>query len=422
MISVDTLRADHLSSSGYPRLTSPFIDQLASKGVRFTHAFVNTHGTPPSHTTMFTSLSQETHRVSWVARATERPDHVAPEELVTLAEVMRDAGYQTLAVTGGGFLGPKFGLDQGFDRFVSRRRLLDKIQADKGIVWQTETLVAEFRAAKRSSSGPVFAFLHTYEVHSPYQSPASYDDLFGREPREFVATSANLKAVKGNVRKTLSEGELTSIVADYDRGIRYMDDALREMFSRLEAQGFLDNTVVVLTSDHGEEFGEHGGLLHPASLYDELLHVPLIVVGPNLESGVSDPRMVSTLDLAPTILDLVGVEVPGHMQGFPLFDSERTWSDDAVVISQFGGLLYSVRSPRWKLIQYGKGATYLFDLYRDPRENHDVASLHPEVVSELMESLRIWRSRQSSPGARVKTLDDKLDPEELKQLEALGYL
>lgn len=420
LISLDDLRADHLGSYGYTRPTSPFLDQLASGGTRFSQAFVNTHGTPPSHTTLFTSLYQESHRVGMSSPGSGNRNDAVPRGLVTLTELLNEAGYRTLAVTGGGYMGKSFGQDQGFEHFFVDNPSSGVFHRKTGIEWQVGKVLEALGDAGLDDGRPIFAFLHTYEIHSPYESKPPFEDLYGHYDSRFVPTSENLKAARQRGLKTLEDQDLAAIEAAYDRGIRYTDEWLKQLIAGLRASGFLDDSLIVISADHGEEFGEHGALLHPVSLFDELLHVPLIMVGPGVPVAVSDPRMVSTVDVAPTILSLVGVDVPSFMQGRALFESDDEWHEDQAVFSQYRRVLYSVRTARWKLIKRRGAAPKLFDLRFDPRERKDMAKGHRDVVAELSTRLEEWRRRQPT----LKDLERstaELSEEEEQQLRALGY-
>jgi arylsulfatase A-like enzyme len=343
-----------------------------------------------------------------------------PRGLVTLTELLNEAGYRTLAVTGGGYMGKSFGQDQGFEHFFVDNPSSGVFHRKTGIEWQVGKVLEALGDAGLDDGRPIFAFLHTYEIHSPYESKPPFEDLYGHYDSRFVPTSENLKAARQRGLKTLEDQDLAAIEAAYDRGIRYTDEWLKQLIAGLRASGFLDDSLIVISADHGEEFGEHGALLHPVSLFDELLHVPLIMVGPGVPVAVSDPRMVSTVDVAPTILSLVGVDVPSFMQGRALFESDDEWHEDQAVFSQYRRVLYSVRTARWKLIKRRGAAPKLFDLRFDPRERKDMAKGHRDVVAELSTRLEEWRRRQPT----LKDLERstaELSEEEEQQLRALGY-
>ena len=417
LISLDTLRADRLSAYGYHRDTSPFMQQLADQGVLFTHSFVNTHGTPPSHATLFTSAYQQTHRVSLDALS-RSPDHRLPASLQLLPEVLKEQGYVTIGVAGGGYMSEDFGFDQGFDFFYSRpinvrraaRKLLSKIRS--GL----------------SSGRPIFAFFHTYEIHSPYDPPGKYSDLYDAgAASDFLPTSKNLRQFRNRAHE-ISAADMDRINALYDAGIRFTDDTLKELFADLEATGFFNNHLTILTSDHGEEFGEHKGVLHPATLYDELLRVPLIVVGTGIEPREED-RLVSTVDVAPTIYRRIGGPAPPGMQGRDLLTSSGTDSSDEVeeaVFAQYGNLLYGVRTRRFKLVENRRhDHIALYDLVQDPAESRNVVKRFPEQAESLKALLDDWIERvdpEVDPQGETSDPSMELDEERRRQLEALGYI
>lgn len=416
LISIDTLRADRLGCYGYGPPTSPFLDDLASRGLRFANFFVNTHGTTPSHTTVLSGLYQETHGVSYTL-----PGHTGPltgigDEVPLVQEEFQRHGYTTLGITGGGNVGKKFGFARGFDVYDDRGR---------GIQREARRLLDAIGRAPEGK--PIFAFLHTYEVHSPYQPPPRIlarftdGDEHVEESRDehhrFDTSSANLLKHSHDAWR-LSPEDLDHITDSYDAGIRYTDNRLRFLFEDLAALGFLERALVVVTSDHGEEFGEHGGLLHRELLYDELLRVPLLISGPGVEPGQVVDAQVSSVDIAPTLLAYAGIEIPAHLQGRDLLAGKI---DDAPAFAQYGGQRFSIRTASWKLIEnIEAGSAELYDLGKDPQERRDVAAEHPEVVAKLLRQLRQWRQSLTPRLDQGEAL--QLDQEEIDRLEALGYV
>jgi arylsulfatase A-like enzyme len=414
LISIDALRADHLSSYGYDRATSPALDRLAADGVRFSRAFVNTHGTPPSHTTLLSSLYQETHRVGIDSDAVEGGGgYSIPDEIVLVQELFQEAGWLTVAVTGGGYMSAEFGFARGFEVFH------DHVG---GVVPATQQII-DILADRDEDTRPVFTFFHTYQVHSPYEPPARYKDLFGEYEGGVESSSEALLAIQNSASKVLTRDDFEYLESLYDGEIRHTDTVIGRMLSKLEAEGILDNTVVIVTADHGEEFGEHGGLLHGGKLFEELLRVPLIMAGRGVPRGVTNPNLVSLIDIAPTMLSLAGLPVPPEMEGRDLLDTARDvpWLSQRI-FAQYGDRLYCVRAPRWKLIQRPAHDTVkLFDLHRDPGERSNVRDRYPEVTESLLEELRVWRDARPrlelSPRA-----SGELSAEKIEELRALGYV
>jgi arylsulfatase A-like enzyme len=412
LISIDALRADHLGCYGYHRNTSPFLDTVAARGIRFSHAFVNTHGTPPSHATMLSSLYQESHRVGIPGETPSDSDMALPTEIELLQEVLRTRGWTTVAVTGGGYLKGDFGFNRGFDAFVGHRQ-----DVEQGV-----TRLVDLVERALATGRPVFAFFHTYQVHTPYRPPTAYHDLFGEYSSDVEVTGKALVKIQADAGARLSPGDFDYLEVLYDREIRYTDDTLRKLFGRLDELGFLGRALVVVTSDHGEEFGDHGGLLHGGSLYEELIRVPLIVHGIGLPSGLVKPRLASTVDIPPTMLAAVGLEPPPSMEGRDLFARQPLeWSQQRV-FSQYGTQIYSLRTPRWKLIEYpGRDHQLLFDLSNDPTESNDLASQHPELADRLREELEQWRMDRPRL-ERLARPSIELSHETREQLKALGYV
>jgi arylsulfatase A-like enzyme len=409
LISIDTLRADHLGCYGYERDTSPFLDELAAGGARFANATINTHGTTPSHATILSSLYQEAHGV----QAGSDPPRAIPPEVALLPEILRSHGYATLGITGGGNVGREFGFARGFDEFD------DRAHSVKVGVRRALRRIAHHLEAPEPR--PLFVFLHTYEVHSPYAPPQAYHSLFGPTSSDFEPTSRNLLAIVNDARTALSSADLSHVVAMYDAGIRHTDDVLRSFFEELAELGFLEDAVVAVTSDHGEEFAEHGGLLHRALLYQEILTVPLIFSGRGVAPGLVDRSPVSSVDIAPTLLALANLPVPADMQGRPLLGAsgERV-GPERVTVAQYGPHLYAVRSGEWKLIEtHDPPGLELYHLASDPGEQADVAGEQPQIVAELRRELAAWRRRHARSLTPV-TAD--LDPEAVERLRALGYV
>ena len=405
LISIDALRADRLEAYGYDRPTSPFLAELAARGVVFENAFCNTHGTTQSHTTILSGLYQEQHGVGMLASDSGVVSTRIPDSVVLLPEILREHGYSTIGVTDRGNAAGSFGFSRGFDRFDDR---------GGGIVKgarRVQRFVQEAQAEKK----PLFVFLHTYEVHSPYRPPWKVRTLLGI-PEDAPDVSSEWLLEHTGDADGLPPEQLETLSDLYDAEIRHTDDQLRALFADLEALGFFERAVVLVTSDHGEEFGEHGGLLHRGLLYDELLRVPLVLEGRGIEAGrVSEP--VSSIDIAPTLLDAAGIPVPATMVGAPLLTERRR----SVVVSQYSRERYAIRTAEWKLVrEQATGAVELYHPETDPDERENVAERNPEVVATLAAALDRWlvdHQGVTPEGAPVELTND-----EWRELESLGYV
>jgi arylsulfatase A-like enzyme len=328
-------------------------------------------------------------------------------------EVFAGAGWHTMAVTGGGYLSSKFGFSRGFDEYIDLAR-----SVDQGAKFLLENLRGPVEAGR-----PVFVFLHTYEVHSPYDPPERFRQLFGDHSGAVRATSETLLDIQKETADVLTREDFEYLESLYDGEIRYTDEVIGKLLASLETLGFLNNAIVVVTSDHGEEFGEHGGVLHGGKLFEELLHVPLIIGGAGIDRGVVDPSLVSLVDIAPTLLSLAGLKIPDVMEGRSVFDrpASEQWQDQRV-FAQYGDRLYCVRTPRWKLIQRTSNQRVkLFDLHRDPGEHRNLSGRRRDLSAALLAELEDWRiSRpQLDVGSRREV---ELTEEMIEDLRALGYV
>ncbi|MFC2172080.1 sulfatase [Acidobacteriota bacterium] len=297
LISIDTLRADHLGCYGYHRQTSPFIDDLAGRGVRFTRTVAPASWTLPSHMSMFTGDYPSRHGVDKVAEALHH-------QWDTLADVLREEGYATFAVTEGLLVSAQWGFHNGFDSYTD---MSDIVEGWDQKVERTVDQAAAWLEQNRQT--PFFLFFHTYEPHSPLVPPERYEKMFDPDYAG-IYNGAKMRELNNPlVTPAMSNQDIDHIIALYDAEIRFSDDALKRLFHTLESTGALDNTYVILTSDHGEEYGERGMLAeHGHSLFNEALHIPLIFNGPDIPAGVEIPDTVSLVDIPRTILDLVGLE------------------------------------------------------------------------------------------------------------------
>ncbi len=379
LVSVDTLRADHLSSYGYGRPTSPFIDSLAASGVRFTSARSPAPWTLPSHTTMLTGQLPTTHRV---IEDDLRLDPGTP----VLPELLRAAGYATGGFVATLYVSRVFGFERGFDRFEDfglhdeKANLRGEVVASD-VIDQALGWLGELPAGK-----PAFLFVHVYDVHYTYDPPAPYDTLFDRAPLASDPRYRNYKFYQG---KPPSADQLAHQTAQYDEAIRYVDDQLKRLHDALEAAGRASRFVI--TADHGEELGERGSWGHAHTLYAEQLHVPLIVSGQGLSPGQVVNSVVGLQDVAPTLAGFAGVtglmadglDLGRALAGEALPDRAMVaetsrFDSDRIGLYQ-GGLRLE-----WDLVS---GRRELFDVGADPAETLDLSAQRPEDVSRLSAAL-----------------------------------
>ena len=410
LISIDTLRADHLGAYGHERPTSPNLDRLARAGVLFEDATTTSPWTLPAHVSLLTGLYPDGHGV-------RTNKHFLGRGIPTLAQLLADEGFETGAVVNGYFVGARFGLARGFDSY----EMFEEDQSRTGAA--RDVTGAGIRWLRDRRDRRNFLFLHYFDVHSSYQSAAKYERMFIEKPNRLTGDIIELMMVNhGDFEPT--DEDLDHFARLYDAGIRQLDDALARLFEFLDANGWLEDTLVIVTSDHGEEFLEHGKMVHGHSHYQELMHVPLIMRGPGLPAGTRVELPVSLIDVAPTVLSLVGIRTPADMTGV---DLRSTWSSpeespaERLIFAETGPMqedaLRSVRSGRFKLILDVRDERYeLYDLNEDPSELHDLAAERPERFQWLRAEL----SRFTEESRLSKTLENT--EEDIKHLEALGYL
>lgn len=439
---IDTLRADHLGCYGYSRATSPNLDRFAAESVRFERAFAQAPRTVASHASMFTSTYPAVHgawnKAGPLDSGQELPS-LAPDA-VCLAEVLQAVGYRTAAIADGGWLQADRGLAQGFETFHSKFRGA-KDRVDFALDW----------LASGDAEPPFFLFLHTYEVHTPYvpeerllaDLAPDYDGPLRerlRQAREMLAAS-DLKNPIVDVHRqlfepllpTLTDADVEFLKALYDAEIRSADREIGRFIDELGSRGLLENSIVILTSDHGEEFREHGAFEH-TQVFDECLHVPLIIRLPGGPRGVARAEPVELVDLMPTLLGELGVRIPASAQGrtldlraaTPPAEERELWAESNEPRPQVAWRRGSI-----KVVMFPDGSepARLYDLDKDPGER--APNLSPPEFSELLGEIpsRLGTFRAQSSGHRdqfklqpVERSHGRLGEEQIEELRALGYL
>lgn len=408
LISIDTLRADRLGCYGYERPTSPALDALAQGGTLFENVVASSPWTVPSHATLFTGRFPHAHGV-----VTER-DRLA-DDIPVLAELLRTRGMRTAAVVQTTWLSQAQGFARGFDSF---QQIPDHAEGGVLVSRGGEAFLRAF------SNRPFFLFLHYYDVHSEYRPRPRYEEMFASGYDGPVDGSAmQLQEIRERYL-VLSPRDLEHLSSLYDAEIRQLDDALAKLFALLDELGVRDETLVVVTSDHGEEFLEHGNVLHGRTMYREVLDVPLILNGPGVPRGQRVASLASLADVLPTVLARLGVPAPDAIDGLDLLGPPTSMPAERRVVAAADhnntepDSLRMIQDRRHKLIvDRVHDETRLFDLERDPGEHHDVAAQEPERVAELRRELDTHvEHRRQAPERSALT------PEETERLRSLGYL
>jgi hypothetical protein len=422
LVSIDTLRADHLGAYGYERNTSPHMDALAASSLFFADATAQAPYTLPSHVTMLSGQFPSVHGVQELGRV------VTSERTTLLSETLAARGYRTMAFTGGGYVASPFGLDRGFDRFVT-------IDAFKP--WDADTRCGDLSGPdafiawiQRTKGERFLLFLHTFVVHN-YDPPPGYEGRFRSSDEDIDLR----RWVRGRYARFngIPDAALQRVVDTYDDAIAYADDVVGRMLATLEAEGLADDTIVVVTSDHGEELFDRGSIQHGDTLYEEITRVPLIVHVPGTAPGrIETPVMVA--DVTPTILGALGLPPDPRMQGVDLSKGrapERSvWSEVTHKTHQ-----YALRDPAgWKMIfapREGRATPLfekeeeweLFRLNADPRERRALDEERPDEAERMRAAIRALRRRLEAYGQSLGSIDlVPLGADDVRDLRKLGYM
>ncbi|HUE29421.1 MAG TPA: sulfatase, partial [Verrucomicrobiae bacterium] len=423
VVLVDTLRADQLGCYGAAPSPSPVVDRLAAGGLVFEHAVAQSSWTMPSVATLFTGLHPRSHGLigpsADAAGAASDPGFLA-DTLPTLAERAEAAGVTTVGVSGSPIVSRATNLARGFETFVEFG--WDRARND----WPPAAAVnARFLAWLERNRGLRFlAYLHYMDPHDPYTPPASLRPPAPPGVRSAIAAGQ----VDGLARQVNAPGgsplaavEVEHLRQLYDAEIRAWDAALGTLLDALAAHGLADSTIVVLTADHGEEFQEHGRLKHRIHLYDELLHVPLVIAGPGIRPG-RVAEQAQGIDLFPTVAALLGTAAP---HGLPGHDLLAARPETPAISETLYGLMpdgtttpiVSLRTAEWKLIHAPALGRYeLYDLRRDPGEREDRFGNAAEGAA-LAARLAEWETTAPAP-PRAEGSDPALG----EKLRALGYV
>jgi arylsulfatase A-like enzyme len=409
LVSIDTLRADRLGSYGRDPSFTPNIDAFRKDAVLFEQTIAHSPSTLSSHASLFTSLIPHHHGASIKGRKRLAPDHL------TVAEVLRAEGLKTAAFHGGGQLDAVFGIDQGFDVYEVPGHPPGEVPFRD--VFQP-TVEAALAWLEENGQQPFFLFAHTYEIHHPY-TPTPEDLAAVETGYEGDLPSAiSIDMLSGiNAKRTaVSPEDLRHIESTYEAELRSVDAAFGKLIAGLRRLEFYESSLIIFTSDHGEEFGEHGTIgWHSHTLYDELLRVPLLIKYPgSWHAGQTLSDQVRLLDVAPTILGALGVERPSLFQGANLTHYAGGGPPPApYAVSVLDGGGTSVRTPEWKRIRRS-----LFNLSEDPAETEDVAHLYPGTS----EKLRRIKLELVTEGPSIGTTEAPISPELRERLESLGYV
>jgi arylsulfatase A-like enzyme len=405
LVSIDTLRRDHVGAHGYPRPTTPRLDALAREGLTCDDAVSPSSWTLPAHLSLLTSVDPGRHGAIDM-------EHTFDGRVPTLPEALRQEGFATQAVTSHLYVSSVYGVDRGFDHldFHQDRKATDVAERARDLL-------------DRFGDRPFFLFLHFYDPHWHYDPPASTRPLFER-PYRGTVTGLWQDFSK---RARVSADDVQHLVDLYDGEIRYVDDELGRVLDHMKSRGLDRSTLVVVTSDHGEEFQEHGSWEHQKTLYEEVIRVPLVVRGPDVAPR-RETAQVSLLDVAPTILAWAGLQPWPHAQGRSLLappGNREAYGETDHTIDGTYKLFLRLGQGRWKTIvslartDGSVRRTEWYDLANDPAETHSVSPPANLAQSAQDRAIARWQSGrgQGRPAPPVS-----LTPEQRDRLRALGYI
>ena len=437
IIVIDALRRDHISYYGNGFVNTPNLDKFASKSVVFTDAYANAPWTIPSMYTMYTSRYPTVHGADYTHRGSEK--------LVTLSEVLRGDGYETEAYLATPMLGFEVGLDRGFDRYVMHEDILPLIWFKRSLVyllmrryksfdnwtgradttgWLTNILCDRLKTKRNR---PFFIWAHYIDPHGPLKPPIKY--ALDKSPFKEKGKAFTQKRIKRRIRYTKANKDM--LISLYRAEVEYVDDSLGEVFRTLEEEGLLNNTLVIITADHGEEHFEHGRYGHTKTHYTEVMAIPLFIRAPEVPPAVCD-YPVSLVDLMPTVLSYTGAGIPDKVSGRDILCSVGTESakfeKSVVFFDQTGEcnpILKSIYVSPYILSRRGnKEYQYEFiDTRRIKEAPEDIIEDPPaELFVQYKTALDEWVKVIEEEAAAVERSEEvKLSASKREQLKAFGY-
>lgn len=479
LITLDTTRWDHLSCYGYKRLTTPHLDKFAREGVLYTNAYAPASWTLPSHASLFTGkyptrhgahynpdfmkvvnyLEEHQSEKKWefgdLVQASILP---LPEENLTLAEILSEKGYQTAGIIGGYMCASIFGISQGFDYYNERFFNLTKdikyflicralecffslndfftlhgISAGDRLASDVNS--AAIKWLEKHYTKPFFLFINYFDPHGPHLPLAPYNtfygnpekkiimERFGRGDLSYINAEWNLAMAVREGKHLLSEEEREILISRYDAEIRYVDDHLGLLFNKLKELKIFDNTLIIVTADHGEAFGEHGFMYHKSDLYEEVIHVPLIIKYPSSTPQGRREKRVSLVDILPTVLTYLGYSQPSDIDGKVLEEVHPVIAEDYAswwIPVKVQRNLRAIFEGRYKFIWSSDSFHELYDLTADPKEEKNLRYQYSQKAYSMENTLNLWLKSFTPPAKGRKGL--RADEKAVEAVRALGYV
>lgn len=441
LVTIDSLRADHTSCLDYSRDVDPRLAELGTSGASFQQAVANGPNTPASFPAILTGAHSLTYG----------PYSICGDGSPFLASELQQVGFQTVGYHSNPHLGQKQNFPTGFETFndtvegpdqmatlknrveelVPNNSALYRILRRAWHYFSTTSGSSAYARADTISQNAIdwitghetdekfFMWLHYMDVHYPFKPPEKAFESLGYVPlskRRAVSLNGKMQERPDE----MTEADVEDLIKLYDAEIRYTDMQIGRVIDSLDQRNLLDNTLVIITADHGEAFGEHGRFGHHAYPYEELIRIPLVIAGPEVAS-TTITQQVSLLDLPPTVLDLLNIEVPETMEGEsfrPALTGESIDERIAMTISA-SGELFGCRTSVWKYIfRWGDDEEYLFHLAADPEESKNVLDAHPDVADRFRTIITDYRTKiDAGTGSNIE-----YEAEVKERLADLGYM
>jgi arylsulfatase A-like enzyme len=446
-LTLDALRADHLSCYGYDKIQTPVIDRLADNGVLFSRTIAQAPWTLPSLASMFTSLYPTVHGAKKLEFASLRVGgkklSKVNDNVIWLSEILKHIGYSTRAFVNNQLISAKFGFDRGFDSYYNLAHqqsgtfLWSYIIADENSTGQNATVMLTQKVLawlESTAEQPFFLWIHYLDPHLPYERYKTYNlkpEYNGKLKDDEFVRRLEVKSIRSG-RYNLKSADKDYLKSVYDEEILLVDENIGLILNKLEKLNLLDDTLVIFTSDHGEEFWEHNNYEHGHSLYQEVVHIPLILQLPGvLPRGLRITRQVRAIDIMPTILEVLGIEHNLNIQGRSLLSLIRgEEAEDRIAFSE--NLVSfeerkSIRDGKYNFIYFPySDKKELYDLENDPRELRNIIDEQPDVGLKLQGRLLDWlrdcRNMANALGTDKHSEPVELDMGTKERLKALGYL
>lgn len=434
IVIIDALRQDHVGLYGYERDTTPNIDLFAQNALIFQNAIAQCPWTAPSVASLFSSLYPSVHGVitHMGGKAT-----VLPDSLETFAEILQKNGYKTAAFVANDWITPDLGFAQGFDVFKEIKPIKNAKQKGKKIPVAEELNNQAFPWLEKNNDSPFFMYVHYMDAHGPYSAPSPYNALYkSAEDRQLTAYERERLSYL-RVDKSIDQNNLHYYIDQYDGEIRYADYHVGELINKLKAYKLLENTVIVITADHGEAFFEHGFCDHGFGVYDEEIVVPLIIRIPeNSIMEIKNKKILSEsrvdlMDLPRTLLGINGTDFPYRVNGRNLFHLKKDMFRDHISFSE--ELSENMKGPpkiamvkdNFKIIYsaFKQKVTKIFDLKADPKEKNNRIKIMEKKADEFQREIEehLINSKSLKKELKIDKITTPLDKEKIEKLKSLGY-